>query len=139
MFHRITVILALLLATIAPAQAASLSLGATADHTTVPRGGQLTITMVVASPDGAHVELLKNDAYVPLSGGIDVGRCVWNGCVTGPGTAMMTETIQLADDAPLGPLTLTALASTADGSYVTTTVEITVVPSWRIYLPLLLR
>jgi hypothetical protein len=106
--------------------AAILTLGATADRATVAPGGQVTIRMPVTSPDGAHIELLANDGYVPLAGGIDRGRCVWNGCVTGPGTAVMTETIRIADDAPPGPLTLTALASAADGSYVTATVVLMV-------------
>jgi hypothetical protein len=94
---------------------ALLTLHATADRATVPRGATITITMPISSPDGAHIELLQNDAYVPLSGGIDPGRCVWNGCVT-------------------GPLTLTALASAPDGSFITATVQLDVVAP-LVYLP----
>lgn len=104
--------------------AAILSLSATPDRAIVQPGQTVTIAMTVTSQNGAHVELVKDDAYAPISGGISSGRCVWNGCVTGPGTATMTETIRIADDAAPGPLTLQALASDASGVYVIALVQL---------------
>jgi hypothetical protein len=94
------------------------TLSATANQTTVARGDRVTITLPVSSP---MARISSSSRMMPMwfvSGGIDRGACGFSGCLSSPGTATMTETIQIAS-APLGPLTLTALASAADGSYVT--------------------
>lgn len=111
------------------APAPTLTIHAVSDRADAAPGGIVTITMSVSSPSGAHIELIKSDAYTFVSGGIDYGVCGFSGCLASPGTAVMTETIRIADNTPPGPLTLTAFASAADGSYVTTTVQLEIAPT----------